>query len=446
MTGNPEFRRNLWLELTPLRLLGMPLTLVAMFFLAWLMDDHQFGNGVKGLALSLFIALTFLWGVRQSAESVLGEIRERTWDWQRMSSISPWSLGWGKLLGSTIYPWYGGAICLFFYLLAADLKPDGVPAAKVVILLVLSGLLMQALALLASLQSIIRSRSLSRSQSSAIMLLGFFAISPVSALMMQMKNVSWYGVEIVQIDFALVSILLFLGWALLGVHNQLRAEFKIRSLPLAWSGFVLFLMVYLAGFAGTDAKHPALSLYLAIALGVATTLTYLILFLERKDPVAARCLVDTFKGRNWRRFAEGMPCWLVTVPFVLITAVLLLCVPENLMDGATPFAQRAILISMVALLTRDIGLVLFLNLSRRPQRADLFAILLFALFYGLLPVILHTMDAKGAAALFWPLHDRWWISLPSAVIQAALMLWLVARRWQVAIQKAEAAGQEKAEG
>jgi len=430
MMSNPEFRRNLWLELTPLRLLGMPLILVAMFFLAWLLDDHQFGNGVKGLALSLFIALTFLWGVRQAAESVLGEIRERTWDWQRMSSISPWSLGWGKLLGSTIYPWYGGSICLFFYLLAANAKPDDVPAFKVVILLVVSGLLIQALALLASLQSIIRSRSLSRSQSSAIMLLGFFAISPVSALMMQMKNVSWYGVEIVQIDFALVSILLFLGWALLGVHNQLCAEFKIRSLPLAWSGLVLFLMVYLAGFAGTDAKHPAVSLYLAIALGVATTLTYLMLFLERKDPVAAGCLVDTFKDRNWRRFAEGMPCWLVTVPFVLITAVLLLCVPENLMDGATPLAQRAILISMVALLTRDIGLVLFLNLSRRPQRADLFAILLFALLYGLLPVILHTMDAKGAAALFWPLHDRWWIFLPSAVIQATLIFWLVVQRWQ----------------
>ena len=30
---NPEFRRNLWLELTPSRLVGMPLVLGVFFFL-----------------------------------------------------------------------------------------------------------------------------------------------------------------------------------------------------------------------------------------------------------------------------------------------------------------------------------------------------------------------------------------------------------------------------
>jgi hypothetical protein len=34
MNINPEFRRNLWLELTPSRLVGMPLVLGVFFFLA----------------------------------------------------------------------------------------------------------------------------------------------------------------------------------------------------------------------------------------------------------------------------------------------------------------------------------------------------------------------------------------------------------------------------
>jgi len=432
MINNPELRRNLWLELTPLRLIGMPLVLGALFFLAWLLDGHQFGSGVKGLALSLFVALTFLWGVRQSAESVLGEIRERTWDWQRMSSISPWSLGWGKLLGSTIYPWYGALICLFFYLLAADARPDGLPAAKVIVLLVLSGLLIQTLSMLAGFQTIIRSRTLSRSQSSAIVLLGFFAISPVMTLMMQERSFSWYGTELAQIDFVLVSLLLFLGWALLGMYNQLRSEFRIRTLPLAWSGFVLFLMAYLAGFAGTAEKPQDYSGCLLIGMAVAIMLTYLMLFLEKKDLVAARWLVDDYQRRNWRHFAEGMPCWLVTVPFVVAAAFLMLVMPGNLLAGAAPFEQRVIIVTILALMVRDIGLVLFLNLGRRPQRADLFAILLLSLIYGVLPVILNTMGAKGASALFWPLYDRCWLSLLSAVIQAVMMAWLVLRRWSTA--------------
>ena len=43
---------------------------------------------------------------------MVGEIRDRTWDGQRLSSLGAGTMIWGKLFGSTIFNWFGGAICL----------------------------------------------------------------------------------------------------------------------------------------------------------------------------------------------------------------------------------------------------------------------------------------------------------------------------------------------
>jgi hypothetical protein len=152
MNINPEFRRNLWLELTPSRLVGMPLVLGIFFFLAYTMDDKQYGDSVASTALILFGLLAFLWGIRLASETLISEIRDHTWDSQRMSVIGPWSMTWGKLLGSTIYPWYGSLICLFVYLTS---QPSlGLSLIETAVLMVGSGLLGQAVGLLSSLQAI----------------------------------------------------------------------------------------------------------------------------------------------------------------------------------------------------------------------------------------------------------------------------------------------------
>ena len=57
-----------------------------------------------------------LWGTRSAALSVVGEIRERTWDSQKLSSIGPSQMVWGKLFGATFANWFGGALCLPFIL------------------------------------------------------------------------------------------------------------------------------------------------------------------------------------------------------------------------------------------------------------------------------------------------------------------------------------------
>ncbi len=104
---NPELRRNLWLELTPRRLATMAIILALIFFAAGLSGGDDFRPASVAVVLYYFIVV--IWGARNAALCVVGEIRERTWDLQRLSSLGAAEMTWGKLFGATAYNWYGGA-------------------------------------------------------------------------------------------------------------------------------------------------------------------------------------------------------------------------------------------------------------------------------------------------------------------------------------------------
>ena len=99
---NAEFRRNLWLELSTHRLIAMPAALALVLALVYAMSDEPRESLA---ATSAWIAAAFLgvWGVRSAAESVGEEMRNRTWDAQRMSALGPWEMTWGKLVGSAAF-------------------------------------------------------------------------------------------------------------------------------------------------------------------------------------------------------------------------------------------------------------------------------------------------------------------------------------------------------
>ena len=120
MNINPEFQRQLYLECSQARLIGIPLILSAVFTLSYFADNHRLASGSAQAAMTLFLIITLLWGARQAMDSVAEEYRDRTWDTQRLSALSPWQMVWGKWLGCTIMVWYAGLICLLVYLIAND--------------------------------------------------------------------------------------------------------------------------------------------------------------------------------------------------------------------------------------------------------------------------------------------------------------------------------------
>ena len=432
MNINPEFRRNLWLELTPYRLVGMPMILGALLFLAYLLDGRQYSAGVARTALILFSLLAFLWGTRLASEALITEIREHTWDSQRMSVIGPWSMTWGKLLGSTIYPWYGALICLLVYLTS---KPAlGLSVIETAVLMVGSGLLGQAIGLLSSLQAIRKSQRYGRFQTTAFLALGAgCAVALLNWPFSASSDVVWYGRAFPDDRFVLISLVVFLGWTVLAIYRLIRAELQLESLPWAWGLFTLFLMGYVAGFLGEGSWQVGQDLSLQRLLSaflITLALAYAAAFSERKDPVALRRLLQYFGRREWLRTLQLFPLWLSTLPFILLTCAVLVAVEVSTGSGASVnLAVPAV--AMLLFLLRDFGLLLFLNLARSPKRADMLTMLFLILLYGVIPMILAALGFDRMTELFRPMPGVLAeIILPAALCQAVVMLWLTVRRWR----------------
>ena len=113
---NPELRRNLWLEITTHRLLAMPVVLGLAFLALAAIDKPNAAEHVGWLGLGGFVVLTMFWGARLAGNSIIDEITDKTWDWQRLSTLAPWTMTWGKLFGATVFAWYGGLTCLGVFL------------------------------------------------------------------------------------------------------------------------------------------------------------------------------------------------------------------------------------------------------------------------------------------------------------------------------------------
>ena len=100
---NPELQRNLWLQWSPARALLMPavLALIAAFIVVSGNGEYTVRSALANGFSFLAAVLVLPYGVYLGVGSIAWEIRERTWDQQRLSSLGPWQMAWGKLLGTT---------------------------------------------------------------------------------------------------------------------------------------------------------------------------------------------------------------------------------------------------------------------------------------------------------------------------------------------------------
>jgi len=175
---NPEFQRNLWLELTPRRMILMAVVLGLCFFAAAVTTDGAV-SGPGETARWLYYLIVVVWGSRNAALSVVGEIRERTWDGQRLSSLGAGTMVWGKLFGSTLYNWFGGAICLA--VIVTELLGNRGPAVALIELVyyLAIGVIAQAVSLLASLIAAGRRQGHSRLEAFLYQAIGIAAAGAV---------------------------------------------------------------------------------------------------------------------------------------------------------------------------------------------------------------------------------------------------------------------------
>ena len=434
---NPELQRNIWLELTTRRMIAMPIILALIFTL-------PFGNVT--LATFLYLGLTLFWGTRQAAEAVASEVAQRTWDWQRLSTLSAWQITWGKLIGATLYTWYGGIICLVILFAHASETAGIDDVLRNALHLVMASLMGQAVAFLTGLQTVrLRGR---RSAAGSVLsqvigiLVGLWALqfsvfSDVGTHFAEVVDatlVDWYGLGISGTLFATLSLLVFLGWTLLGAHRLMLRELQYRTRPWAWPAFVLFCCVYGAGYVsagsglGRDFEEYILTGRLVVAFAIAAVLTYVALFWEDKDPVVFRRLIRAVRSGDSRTLLSHMPSWMVSLAVTAVLALLLIAFAE--VPEIADITIWGALVAALLFMARDIGINLYLWLSPNRRRGNLSTLIILGLLYWVLPISL-AFGNDGYLFLFYP-----WApvepltAILAAGVQAALMAVLLAGRWR----------------
>jgi hypothetical protein len=439
---NPEFRRNLWLELTPRRVVFMVAILGLIFFAAGISGVYSPGAAAR----VIYYFIVVFWGARNAGLSVVGEIRDHTWDGQRLSSISALQMTWGKLLGSTIYNWFGGVICLVVIAVQGfATQQSPVSVILDLLYLVTAGLIAQSASLLASLIAVRRRQKHSGLEVFVYQMIGVIAAigvfyiweaaDPASAILLGRKAtdfIGWWGVTLDARPFLLLSLAVFAGWILTGCYREMRRELKLRNGPLVWLGFLAFIGLYVAGFDAwlsqdkDTAQWSSVALRLALAAMAYGLLTYLMVFLEPKDRVLYRWYGKQIGSGRIGLALASLQAWIMSFfATVTVTVALIAWLWVHGQTGDT----LAIVISTLGFLTRDVAIfVLFATLPGR-RRGDFAVLATLLALYVLFPAIIGGLGLPGAMAFFRPaLTTPVWLGGVIGWVEAAAVLALAITR------------------
>lgn len=441
LAANPELRRNIWLELTGTRLLIAPLVLFLIYGSISLSRPANLPLVNLQTSLTLILLILGLWGSRLTLGAIVEEVRDRTWDLQRMSSLGAWTLTWGKLLGAAIFSWYAAAFVFLVFIQAGVQIYGPINTIKFTLSLLCSALMLHALCLAASLTMVHRAQLPGRALGIILFIFPLIIINGVSAglasQVSQETSVTWWNIDFASFDFVLGSVVAFLAWALLGAYRLMRRELQYRSMPWAWPGFLLFLILYINGFpfepfrAGSSARTPAEVQFL-VGCVIMLAGTYYMIVSEPKDVVQLRKLQTCLRAADWRRAATVTPGWLAA----LLSAIGWILFSTLYFAPGSRLATFAL--SALLFLVRDISLFLFLNLGRNPRRrADTAAIFYLALLYTIVPFFLISLSRPHVGLYFFPTPDIDDSSdvIIAHVLQALIAVGLVVRRWRQRIRE-----------
>ena len=439
---NPELRRNIWLEINVGRLV---FAVVVLGSLLMLLISFGHGNAAADMAswiyemyMGLFLLVSGFWGIRRAAGAVPDELTEGTWDAQRLSAMSAWSMSWGKLLGATSYTWLIGLSCLAVALLSRLMEgaggpgtdsPDLMTALAEHIALVLVVIMGQAIAMATSLVMRRWNRQqhspprvtlahLVGLQTTMAVALGFHGEGGVFLLFEE--EVSWW---IWQVDIFLMDIIIATvaaGFALIGVERCMRVELRQPYLPWAWTLSAVAAFLIIGGYPIENAPLAAL---INIAMGIAVFMMYLSLFVDMPDLVRYRIMCAHYVKGRYAQAAALLPLWAQSITMLALVCLYIVIVrPSGLtgIDGlggvemwwkeewntATLPAGRIVYLAITLFLfaCRDVILLHLIRVLGSPTRVLFPFSIVLLMAYVVLPGIFHpkAFDIPWALALLWP--------------------------------------------
>ncbi|MBI2791781.1 MAG: hypothetical protein HYX61_07475 [Gammaproteobacteria bacterium] len=462
MIINPELRRNIWLDFTFHRVILAPFVIILMSYLFYLTG----GKGSSAsIAFNLSILFIFLWGTKKASETVLEEVNNSTWDFQRQSTISPWSMTWGKLFGSTIYSWYGAFICLLIYcaihtntsahLVGLQITSQEINLFNEIFYLVFGGLLGQAIALLLSLQLLPQIRREKNNKSFRYFLTGLlFGFLMTSYCFRSAKEVgqviSWHGYTFASDSFATSSLIIFLFWAIIGLQRSFCRELQYQNVPWVWAVFNLFCMIYFSGLVSfekinseilnisqlNDLQELFHQAPVYIAFFIAQTLTYIALFTDELTTIRYKHFMARLKEKNLLESSQQIPWWFISIIFTTIAGFKLIITGPQLTNIVENFSPSILILTTMLFLFRDVVLIHFFTFGKYPKKAMGAAFVYLFLLYFVFPLLLNALHFTSLLPLFWPSWGQnTALAIISAVVQIAIFAKLCQKRWQLKTQE-----------
>lgn len=444
---NPELQRNLWLEASSRKLAWVGMVLAVIYGAALVIGGSANQDGLLARALAIsgagvFAVSAFFWGPRVAGRAVGNEVMQRTWDFQRLSVLTPWEMTMGKLAGATSASWLAALSGLVVANIGLTLgvgEGEGRPALWWSLAALGGGVLLQAGAMAMALVGVRRARADGRPPSlklgwgsgvGALLLMSVMGrtvpgLGSAGFGRLPLGGHAWWGVYIGQTRLFAITLTIFAAWAVVAAWRLMRLELQMQNRPWAWPGFLVFTAVYLAGFAvDRGAAYGWAAAAMVFGLGA-----YASAFAEPADRVRLRRWVEAIRARDWPRLYLTVPAPYSALKLGALAVLGLMLTVRTLLPAQTTIQMDYGDLALAALagfafVVRDVGVVAYFRFGPRSRRGDFGAILGLFLLYFVGGLVGNALGGPAGASLFVPSPSAPLVSVFAGAVMAAVAWWL----------------------
>ncbi|MDE1152451.1 MAG: hypothetical protein PW788_07935 [Micavibrio sp.] len=437
----PEFHRNLWLKFSAFRLAIAPLFLILLTTITINLTRDVSGYLMLYSTVGIFAVVVILWGCYEASSAMQEELRTNTWDFQRMSSVTPGQLVFGKFFGCTSYVWYFGLLTMIVFVYIFGFYTPPLPPGSAtpltspatahdvfyaVLYMLLAGLIGQSLSFLVSFITMTaftgRTGKYRQPRAGNAFIAGvvtaylvfnniamevardlsqnFSMRSSFSGSIFERQPVyDWFTFHFSAEAFITGSLLFFLFWFMLGSYRIARSELMYGTTPAGWAAFMAAMLIYFGGLTHPDTARFNGEMFSLFTLMM--FLTYAVMIFEASDSRKyARFFLYVKEGR-WMRALENTHKWVVSVPFVLLVYALTL-MPAQEHGRFLGFIEvGGLMLSMMFFALRDAFVVHAVFRTGEGRNAALKIISYYVLVYLLLPTLHFALTAVKVNTSVW---------------------------------------------
>jgi len=479
---NPEFIRNVRAQLRPTKVVATACICAALSIVIGYAVSHQnerrlatgpFGWGLQVLEITFWLQALMLaaGGGIACINSIHREKEQNTFDYQRVTRMTPLELALGKLFGAPVFTYFVFLCLMPLALFGAVMgKRPALPVLAAYAVLLVASLAVHTLALLISLLSMRGSHTAAILVLIAILAASFSSDNPwpyfrahpfgpfYAAQVVQWgewepvgteyeygsnrrdplwEEDTFFGQRVHHVPLLLVIDLLFAGWFLLALVRNIKRDpnyYEIYS-PLQALVFAVFLNLVFAAFYWWGNSTPIESQANVLGLNIVVFFCFGLAAIRNRERV-----------RRILRTREGVgPGWLdLTWPAPLILAGTLaasLIVIAGVHWGHSSYGEWDLSFGVfrslffVAWITRDLQFLQWMNL-RRAKHPLVMGVLFLIIFYVCVMILMAPLgiftrpDRTAFSAFFIPsgafeLDHSKWILRPAIWGAAFVAQWLL---------------------